>query len=548
MRKVSAVLVALACTLTIGIGLAPSSSAVDVPPASVGSGFSEKLPSPYWSLSAIRGYKPLAPGKIGQGDHPLCKSATDPHCADSTNLLADLVVPPCYKPTDRFCIDGLAVGLEGQPVQAASLIRELKSGSTPADASLGLPGGGSASVWSAPLKHQGGVGEYAVVVTGGYAKGKTDKEFSAFRFEAQVYPVTQKTGKYCAFEIYEVVDQFGEQNTSSRLSGADCSYPAYGECILTEAGSCIAPAALQPNTRISLSLRMDNKVTGWLFGRMKDVDMKSTALDTKNNLLRVEATSLNLMSAKAWVKKSEAKNYKLLWDNITSKWFPLPGEFDKWMAETGSSWGDMDPVGSFEAFAMWEPLLKPEAVDNWRWNFAASNNNIANSPACLDKVGREKIVGLVTTNAPIYDGGAPKFVDGFLQYKVAGLHNNADGSLFKGTYDMVIRSEFARCLYGFSNAPISATVSVIAADGTTQNVATENVNERDGWIYLIARNFTFSSPTMKIKLAQAKPATAPKSTAKTTVAPKTTISCIKGKTIRKVSAVKPVCPSGFRRL
>lgn len=554
MRRTAALL--LAFVYLFGTGFQPVSAAGldDIPSASVGSGFSEKWPTPQWSLSAIRGYKPLAPGKVGQGDHPLCSSATDPHCADSTNILADLVVPPCYRATDRFCIEGLEIGIEGQSVQPASLSREMKSGATPADTKLGLPAGGSASLWSAPLKHQGGTGEYAVVVTGSYSKSKDAAEFSAFRFQAHVYPVTQKSGKYCSYEIYEVIDQFGEQNTSSRLTGNDCTSPAYGECILTEAGFCIQPAELQPNTRVALSLRMDNKVTGWIFGRMKDVAMKTTALDPKHNLLRVEATSLNLMSAKAWVKKADAKNYSLLWENITTKWFLIKKEFDDWLASSGSSWGDMNPVGSFEQFAMWEPLLKPEAKDNWRWNFAASNYNIANSDTCLDKVGRDKIVGLVTTNAPIYDGGAPRFVDGFLQYKVAGLHRNADDSLFKGTYDMVIRSDFARCLYGFSSAPLSATVSIIAADGSTQNVATENVNERDGWIYLIARNFTFSSPTMKVKLQQdqpasaVKPAVAPKPTsAPKPVAKKVTITCVKGKTIKRVTAVKPTCPSGFRR-
>jgi hypothetical protein len=35
--------------------------------------------------------------------------------------------------------------------------------------------------------------------------------------------------------------------------------------------------------------------------------------------------------------------------------------------------------------------------------------------------------------------------------------------------------------------------------------------------------------------------------AKPAVAKKTTITCVKGKTIKKVSAVKPVCPTGFKK-
>jgi hypothetical protein len=553
MNSLQRKVIALFATVALTVSFVPQvQAASDIPVASVGSGFSEPYPSPEWSLSAIRGYKPLAPGKVGQGDHPLCASATDAHCADSSSLLADLVVPPCYSPSDRFCIEGLEMSIEGSPVAAGSLLRELKTASTPADSASGLPRGGSASIWTAPTTHQGGSNNYAVVVTGSYYKTKEQSEFEAIRFAASVYPVNLKQGAYCPNEIYEVVDQFGEANTSSRLVGTNCATTTFvDKCILTEAGTCVVPAEFTPNSRVSLSLRMDNKVTGWLFGRMKDVAMKSTALDSKNNLLRVEATSLNLMSAKAWVTKKEASKYKLLWDNITTKWFLTKAAFDEWLANPGSGWGDMAPVGSFEEFAMWEPLLKPEAKDNWRWNFAASNNNIANSPRCLDESGRANIVGLVTTNAPIYDGGAPRFNDGFLDYKLAGLHTKADGSLFIGSYDLVIRSAFARCLYGFTNAPLQATISVLSSDGGTSNVATEIVRERDGWISLAARNFTFSSPTARVKFSQTP--TAPKKGTTSTdikkpvTAKKVTITCVKAKLIKKVSAVNPKCPVGYKK-
>jgi hypothetical protein len=444
------------------------------------------------------------------------------------------------------------MSIEGSPVVAGNLLRELKTAPTPADPGTGLPKGGSASIWTTPTTHQGGTNNYAVVVTGSYYKSKEQSQFEAIRFSASVYPVNLKPGAYCPNEIYEVVNEFGEANSSSRLVGTNCANNFLQDgCILTETGTCVVPAEFIPNSRISLSLRMDNKVTGWLFGRMKDVDMKSTALDSKNNLLRVEATSLNLMSAKAWVTKKEAPNYKLLWEDITTNWFLTKAAFDQWLAHPGSGWGDMMPVGSFKQFAMWEPLLKPEAKDNWRWNFAASNNNIANSSKCLNESGRANIVGLVTTNAPIYDGGAPRFNDGFLDYKLAGMHTKADGSLFIGSYDLVIRSAFARCLYGFTSAPLQATVSVMSADGTTSNVATEVVQERDGWISLEARNFTFSTPTARIKFSQTATASN-KGTTSTGVknpvtAKKITVTCTKGKLIKKISAVNPKCPVGYKK-
>lgn len=135
--------------------------------------------------------------------------------------------------------------------------------------------------------------------------------------------------------------------------------------------------------------------------------------------------------------------------------------------------------------------------------------------------------------------------------------------MFKGTYDLAMRSETARCLYrGFTTAPIKATVSITSSDGSTQNVATEVVNEKDGWLTLSAKNFTFSSPTIRIKLTQeaavvpvVKPVPVAPSTSPAVVvakpAPKApvnkVIACYKGKIIKKVTGASPKCPAGYKK-
>jgi hypothetical protein len=113
-------------------------------------------------------------------------------------------------------------------------------------------------------------------------------------------------------------------------------------------------------------------------------------------------------------------------------------------------------------------------------------------------------------------------------------HYLPDGTEFKGSYDLMIRSDVARCIYGFSSAPISATISVISSDGTAQ-VATTLVREKNGWLSLSAKNFTFSAPVVKVSLKQAG----------SKVAKKSTITCVKGKTSKKVTGTKPMCPKGF---
>ena len=129
---------------------------------------------------------------------------------------------------------------------------------------------------------------------------------------------------------------------------------------------------------------------------------------------------------------------------------------------------------------------------------------------------------------------------------------------------MILSSDVARCIYGFTKAPVSATVSIVSSDGSSQ-VATTAVNEKNGWLYLSAAGYTYSSPTVRVKLTQEAPAPAstptptpeptptatatPTPTPTVTTAPvkKTTISCIKGKVVKKVTAVKPVCPKGYKK-
>ncbi len=127
---------------------------------------------------------------------------------------------------------------------------------------------------------------------------------------------------------------------------------------------------------------------------------------------------------------------------------------------------------------------------------------LGNQP-CFAKA--DGVLGVVSTNATAYDGTAPGFKDGQLTYKVAGLHYAPDGkTLNRGTYDLVMRSDIARCLYGFSSAPISAKIQVLTEQGEAV-VASTVVNERNGWLNLAAYGFTFSEKNIKVELTQFSP-------------------------------------------
>jgi hypothetical protein len=131
------------------------------------------------------------------------------------------------------------------------------------------------------------------------------------------------------------------------------------------------------------------------------------------------------------------------------------------------------------------------------WNFSTIDGNSSNK--CL--AGKTEVLGMVSTNATLYNGVIPEFSSGYLSYDVAGLHYLPDGSLNRGTYDLLMSGNVARCLYGFTNAPVSATVAVVG-EGGEEKVATVIVSEVDGWLKLAAYGFTFSQNEIKVKLTQ----------------------------------------------
>jgi len=184
------------------------------------------------------------------------------------------------------------------------------------------------------------------------------------------------------------------------------------------------------------------------------------------------------------------------------------------------------------------PVVGDKAnADASSWSFRTlSESEMTGSNLCFTK--KSGVKGLVTTNSTTYSAGPPRFSNGVLNYQVASPHFNPDGTVFKGNYNLVITSEVARCLYGFSSAPVNATISVTSADGTPQ-IATTVVGEKDGWLYLKANNFEFSAPTVQVKLSQEG------STVVATKAGPKKITCVKGKVSKVVTSA--TCPTGYKK-
>ena len=98
----------------------------------------------------------------------------------------------------------------------------------------------------------------------------------------------------------------------------------------------------------------------------------------------------------------------------------------------------------------------------------------------------------------------------------------------------------ASCLWGENlNSKSQFTAEVIEDTKGVKKAATTVVSVNSTNLKISAYGFTFSSPTVRVKLMQQPVAPV--------VAKKSSITCVKGKTIKKVTAINPLCPKGYKK-
>jgi hypothetical protein len=344
--------------------------------------------------------------------------------------------------------------------------------------------------------------------------------YKVFELMASVLPIVEKAGRYKSSKLFFQTDQVGR--------GGIYGWEITPGCAFTEDGSCGAVQDFADKSRFQLSVRVSKDLTGWFRGRIQDPTVSINSFSATNNRIVMAATTVKVPRFAALVTQeaTSARGVALLSDSSRM------GAVELFKGKTRRSVAPH--YNGIEWIEEFRDVAKDTAAGiTTHWNFSTLAGGGENNSCFTDK---SRVVGVVTTSATAMEPATPEFKNGLLTYKVAGLHYAPDGkTLNEGSYDLVMRSDVARCLYGFSKAPISATVSVVG-EGGENKVATTVVSEKDGWLKLAAYGFTFSSPTISVKLSQAK---AP--------AKKTTISCVKGKLTKKVTAVGPKCPAGYKK-
>ena len=491
-----------------------------------------------------------------------CTNIKDPLCDDATSLFYKTFLPLCASPSSFDCVEKFVARLSDGKELIATLdtIQPTPSLSPyQPDSAKNLIGPGQPLVFSIPgAEHRGG-NRYLLSVSfsgttpeGAHRPGQEYGSFTPDNIQITIDPVdylpATRPGEYQKgrWFFYEA-----EQSVALQKN-------PFSTCAIEEDTFCMNKRAFPAEVRFQVVLRLRSSTSGWLYGRVQKPDVAITSIP----------------GGERWDLSAAPVRVPQIWEFVPLA--QMPASFTQWKTENWES-APSSPLfdnssnppslvripnalntGGVEIpikwLNYWMPITGDKATTSpGVWSIRnLLPSEMYNSSSCFDSnIYKEKrVTGMVTSNAMITSPGPPLFdqKEQALIYQVAGPHFEKDGKTpFRGSYDLIMRKDVARCLYKFTDAPIKATISVISAAGE-EIIATEQIAERNDasgeWVTLGKYGFTFSSPRLKIKLTQQKaapPAVAPKMSKS-----RVSITCIKGKIRKIVSGMTPKCPSGFR--
>jgi hypothetical protein len=507
-------------------------------------------PSSLYAMTfATRGQLPKAMYLCSSIDSVNCNTAE----IDALNFTS--IFTKCLSESDSDCIELFGIREDDGSINVGTFQRNWVPGPVyKGDQSKFIPTGYGPNSWT--LTNRNGVSETYALSVGvtGYLDvrgGATKSNFESFM--ASIQPIREITGAEYNGPIANVT-----KRAEGYSQGWDTSFIEKG-CQIAERGVCGYRLPFDLNNNFVLKVRLSQPVQGWLHGRMKDANIIMKTASDNSQVVEITAKPLSIPSVYGWVKWSE------LPDNL-KELYPV-GAGGTVFGADGFVTADlnsrtlltMSGVAGEQAInemKLWLPLLNDKAAAmRTFWVAQTIRGELPfDSQNCVRGKG---FTGVIGTNAVVYSDGPPKFdkIEQSLNYTVGASHLDSKGEIFRGYYQLNLRSDVARCLYGFGSAPIQAKIEVSSSDGNP-TLATTVISENDGWLKMTAAGFTFSTPSIKVKLSQdspeivASPAPAPSknpTTTKPAAAKKTVIVCMKGKTVKKVTAVNPKCPAGYKK-
>jgi hypothetical protein len=505
---------------------------------------------------------------IGGGvrEETLCANPTDSSCQPNngwSTLYVSGGIGNCDTAKNGACVESITMIKADKSEVVAKPIQKFPKEQREFDGTINSSGAGFApglASWLWRIEGDGGGAENdylagGVVISTARPAGATWGTPELVQFFFELTPIFRESST--------LIKQPNVKVQKSPINGASEVFPENSEsdCLANDTGVCLHRRAFPTDARFKVVLQIPRNITGWLNGRLNAPLVTSTPINGAFDRISIEAGASENIFAGKWLKRSEIPALKFPTDQSGRPYEQIFSGKGGMMVE------DPGRDGALDAYNAWAPYIGDYAFAiNQTWtvsNALVSNPEERRCPS-------RGVVGVVATNASAYAATAPVYnkEGGTLDYKVAAPHYGpyVDGKSEKvnsGTYGLSIASSQIKCLYGMEKLPSSASISITTSEGK-ENISTVQLKSAGDWVYLDAKNFTFSSPTLRIKLNQtssattqstgtpevkevkevaaAKPAAATKKPAK-----KKRITCTKGKLTKKLSGTKPKCPTGFKR-
>ena len=481
----------------------------------------------------------------------LCNGFQDPFCSSAEVLYLIANFDICSSNSKTNCISDIwATDSKGQR-KSGEFIKYIPGDST--QYLEGIPeknipdSHGIGSIWRIPgLENASDQNLFFIETRATLFKSKDKKSFDYGEINSSVTPVQTVSGSYGLPVL--------EKNGGFR--GGQFSSIAASDCLATDPQTCYRYRPFPADYRFGLTLRLGENLLGWFHGRFHEPSISIIKRDVGQEI-SIEADPIIVPALDFSVPISEVPQKVL--DTI----FPCTNTGAcgrKWNSGVYKFIGNVTVDVTRDLMNAFVPAFKNKSTsERSYWSFKKMHDYSVGAQKltqCATKLG--ELNGIVTTNSLTYSSGPPSFDEGSgtLIYKVSSPSFMSDGKTqASGTYDLVMKSALARCIYGFSDAPIKAEISVINEDGTNQ-VATTVVGENGGWLHLSAKGFHYSSPSLQVKLTQENSIAPAKTTpvinskpSSTTISTnkKITITCTKGKVQKMVTATNPKCPAGFKK-
>ena len=507
----------------------------------------------------------------GNRDEYLCTSIDDPECSPEKNWQAIFIeggIGNCAVNPGTACVASFSViTAEGKEIIAKPLMKFPKNakefpGKINPDGT-GYAAGLASWIWRAEGDGPGDEHDYLLtgnVQSAGENKNKSWKDLQSREFFFEAVPIFRENSPLIKAPEKIMQKKVGQDFSEIMTSNNESS------CYANDDGVCLHRREFQPNTRLKIALQMPKFVSGWLNGRLNKPAVTCKSFSATSDLVTVEAGPEENIFAGKWMNRSDIKDFSFKNSEIENRFKGMfQGYYNR---DNPNSIRDSGEEGAMDAYDLWAPYMGENAFAiNKTWTLSNARSN--NPSNCVQKE-TGGIQGVVTTNASAYEATAPKYnkENGTLEYRVAAPHFAPDGKTENiGTYGLAMSITLLQCLYGITNVPTSASVSITTNAGV-ERVATVALNQIGKWVFLSAENFTFSSPTLRIKLNQTssaatqstgttevkKESPAPEAkevkevaAAKPAAAKKITITCTKGKLIKKLSGTNPKCPVGYKK-